>query len=421
MGRKWHFLLIGCLLSIGNIMLGQKTFFQGVDSITQTYLGQKPQSGVAIAWVWDSASFIATYGYAHTAAQTRVEPYTIFPLGELSQVFTTAIMARMEQEGELAVTTSVAHYLPVGVNVPYYQAITCEPDRDYFSPFPDLEKESALAHIYCYAEQDSPVIPISLCHLASHRSGLPTYPKGVRRSLKQLTLPNAFPTQQLWESLDGAPLRFRPGHFYHPSPYGMAVLASAISVQRGYEFEEIFFQEIGDPLGLIDTRFSLLPSQQPLLAQGYTRKGKSVLPRYYHALAPAMGLNSSAEDMLSVLEVMMGVCGTEDPLYQAFSSCQTSQYSLQDKTQAETYVGYGWFIRPWNNTNFIRWQVGNPPGYASYIGWIEGLNVGVVILANREGEVQELGEQLLNWFEFYQQQKPNETTIRPFIGYRESQ
>lgn len=165
----------------------------------------------------DGATYFA-YGQADRTDGRTVDERTLFEIGSITEVFTTAVLADMVERGELRLTNLVQDYVPDGVTVPMRQARA-----------------------------------MTFTHLATHTSGLPYMPD----NLPSTDCNNPFAgysVEQMFEFLDGYILTRTPGALYEYSNFGMGLLGHLLARLAQTDYESLLRQRIADPLGLADTR-----------------------------------------------------------------------------------------------------------------------------------------------------------------------
>jgi serine-type D-Ala-D-Ala carboxypeptidase/endopeptidase len=181
-------------------------------------------------------------------------------------VFTALLLADMVCRGEMGLDDSVARHLPGDFRLP------------------ELDGH-----------------PITLADLATHTSGLPSWPP----------FPGA-PLCPLW--LDSI-ARFSVEDFkawlvdFHPEPHpptaagwwysnsGYALLGMALAFRGGQPFETRLQARVIKPMGLHDTTFHPTAALGPRLADGHDAALKSIPPLNIGIFSPAGALRSTPRDL----------------------------------------------------------------------------------------------------------------------------
>jgi len=217
---------------------------------------------------------------------------------------------------------------------------------------------------------------ITFCHLASHTSGLPINPKGLFswnpfKKDKQKRDPYVdFPKEELYKNMEKVLLNYKPGSVFDYSNWGIALLGNLTADIANQTYGNLLEERILQPLGLTDTRLVLHKSQNERFATGHTLSGKPTDHWHFQSMAPALGLKSSANDLLTFIKA-----------------------NINKRFDRKLSMGYGWFTSRLNEaTNMpIQWISGGTGGFRSFVGFNKDTQTGVVVLSNSSNPVDELG------------------------------
>jgi serine-type D-Ala-D-Ala carboxypeptidase/endopeptidase len=217
-------------------------------------------TGVSIGIVDHGACRIFTYGTA--------KPDSLIEIGSLTKTFTGLILAQMVEQGKVKYDEPVRELLPAGV----------------------------------LAKSTGP--EITLLDLAIQHSGLPRMPD----NFKPADLANPYadyrPTD-LYAFLVQHGLEKPANSPFLYSNLGMGLLGQALANRAGITYPELIKQQITGPLGLKDTVVALSPEQASRFLQGHDAEHREVHAWDFDALAGAGGIRSTADDMLTYLEVQL--------------------------------------------------------------------------------------------------------------------
>jgi len=370
------------------------------------YMNQRNIPGMAMGFVTPNEEGLYTYGYADQAQTRRIGEKTIFELGEVSATFTTAMMIDMYFEDEINIYQPLQFFVPPYVEVPCFEQIVCRVERpgELRVP-PNVEGVPLLGGVSCYAEVDTPVIPITFCRLATHHAGLPSYPEKLNKyhlstqKNKARFFPEKTRTEDIYQIFMSQELMSRPGTQYHYSNLGTAILGHILAYQKQITYGQLLEKRISNPLGLLNTVVSLGEKESPLMATGYNLMGKAVVHRDWEGFAPAMGIKSTPEDMMIYLEANAGVLQAQ-PLVAAFDECHVPHGLIWDKHWKDLRTGYGWFVLPLNKGKTYRiWSEGSTTGFSSFIGIIPETQTGVFLMSNSPRNLRKLGFDLMELVE----------------------
>ncbi len=227
------------------------------------------------------ASFEAV-GYQDLAKKTPMRKDSLFRIASLTKPVTCAGIMILVDQGRLSLIDPVEKYLPE------YRSLKLNPC-------------GTRAGYNC--EAVSPSRPMNIEDLMTHTSGL----------LSSVDTPNEPKSLADLVSLGAkTELLFEPGTAWSYSNIGIDILGRIIEVVSKQPFDRFLQQEIFQPLGMIDTSFTVPVEKRSRLASLYTYKdGKLNLvdadwgsQQKVAIPSPAGGLVSTAADMLRFNEMM---------------------------------------------------------------------------------------------------------------------
>lgn len=202
----------------------------------------EPGLGLAIGVMRDGVRRTWTYGEARRD--------TLYELASISKTFTAMLLTRMAAEGRVRLDDRIL-------------------GRD-----------------------------ITLLDIATHRSGYDRTPDNLRPAVNGG--PPDYDVAKLYDWAKRRRVPPRAERVFLYSNGAFALLGQELAQRAGTTFEQLLAERIAGPLGLRDTVVRPAPDQERRLAQGYYN-GRAV-PRWdMGALAPAGGVRSTVEDMLTYL------------------------------------------------------------------------------------------------------------------------
>jgi CubicO group peptidase (beta-lactamase class C family) len=205
---------------------------------------------------------------------------------------------------------------------------------------------------------------ITLLDLATHHSGLPGMPTNFRPA--DPSNPAAdYDAAALTRWLRGqyVPPRDERGFAY--SNAGFSVLGLELANRAGSTYPDLLRDRITGPLGLRDTAVRLSPDQQARLAQGWNGANR-VHPWDMDALAPAGGIRSTVEDMLTYATAWLHGLN------------RTALIPRADM-MAGRRIGLAWIYEPATD---CYWHNGATGGYTSHLFFCPQGGYAAVVLAN---------------------------------------
>ncbi len=312
-------------------------------------LAAVPKSaGVAVGLIQDGVPRVLGYGRLSKDQPAAPDGDTVFEIGSLTKTFTGILFDQAVREGAVALDDPISKYLPKEVRVPTRNGR-----------------------------------PITLLHLATHRSGLPRLPSNF--APKDATNPYAdFTVEDLYDCLDTVELPRDPGQKYEYSNLGMGLLGHILSLNAHRPYEALVVDGICTPLGMKDTRITLSADQKRRLAPGHAADGEPASNWDLPTLAGAGALRSTANDLLRYLAANLD-----------------GRYSGAHAEQAAIGEGQG-IALAWHRMQLskngakIVWHNGGTGGYRCWAGFVAETKTAVVVLSNSAADVDLLGVALLN-------------------------
>jgi CubicO group peptidase (beta-lactamase class C family) len=172
-----------------------------VDDYIQHQMAINHVPGVAVAVVRDGKVIkMKAYGLANLEWQQRVTPDTAFQLASSTKPFTGMLVMRLQEEGKLKLTDSVAKYLPNA---------------------PESWK------------------PVTLRHLIDHSSGIPDHVPDAGKTVDEFVA-----------AAQALPLVHAPGASAEYGIGGYKVLSKVIEVAAGMPYTQALKRYVTGPLGL---------------------------------------------------------------------------------------------------------------------------------------------------------------------------
>jgi serine-type D-Ala-D-Ala carboxypeptidase/endopeptidase len=257
----------------GTVQFEAATVPQSIKTSIQRRVDYAYNPGIVIGIVDRNGRDFYSYGTTSIVGGTLPDENTLYEIGSISKVFTATLLAQMAENGDVKLSDPVASFLPQEVNVP-----------------------------------SRPQNPITLEHLATHASGLPSDPPAIAEN-NPVNPFFPFPATALYDFLDSYQLTRSPGDEYEYSNLGMGLLGHAISLHLAKPYEEAFQERILLPLGMNDTVVTPTSELNARRAQGYN--GIVTRPEFsMDSLEAAGSWLSTANDMLTFLEHPLAVCRT---------------------------------------------------------------------------------------------------------------
>jgi D-alanyl-D-alanine-carboxypeptidase/D-alanyl-D-alanine-endopeptidase len=313
----------------------------------QQRLGSKSGVGIVVATLEKGKPpRIVTVG--SSGSKTLLDGNTVFEIGSVTKVFTSALLADMVQRGEVRLDDPISKYLPATVRVP------SRGGRQ-----------------------------ITLLELATQSSGLPRLPNNL--SPADMMNPYAdYTVKKLYDFLSSYELPRDVGSQFEYSNLGVGLLGHVLSLRAGKSYEALLTERILEPLGMRHTRIVLTPEMREHLATGHNGAGTAVPNWDLPTLAGAGALRSTANDMLKFLAANL------DSLSGPVARALALGHTPRREAGSQMKIGLGWITAGQIGTP-LTWHNGETGGYHSFIGFDREAERGVVILANLGGSIDDIG------------------------------
>ena len=204
---------------------------------------------------------------------------------------------------------------------------------------------------------------VTLEHLATHTSRLPRIPRQLLPDLLRSPRdPYArFDVGRLEAAARGRRIRRGLGRRFAYSNLGYALLGLALSRAASAPYEELVEERICRPLGLDRTMFTP-PVNRSRRMTPHRRVGAPVPPWHLAAMAPAGGLWSTVDDVLTWLRALVHLDDT--PLGAAIALACRPRVEV---TPGRLAVGLGWFVDAAGETP-VAFHNGGTGGFSSFGG-----------------------------------------------------
>ncbi|PWK44278.1 CubicO group peptidase (beta-lactamase class C family) [Actinoplanes xinjiangensis] len=272
-----------------------------------------------------------TGGHTEVRASGGLTVDSRLEIGSVTKVFTSLILARLAEAGEVRLDQPLADFLPAPAG-------------------------------------------ITLRHLATHTSGLPRLPKGML--LKALLRPNTpdpyahCTADYLIENLS----RIRPatpGTRFRYSNLGAGLLGLALSRHTGLSYGDLVAREITTPLGLTST------GAGGPVAPEYDAKRRPTAPWNLADLVGAGGLRSTAADLITFVRAHV----EESPVTAAVGL----SLDVEHRVNPFLTVRLGWMaqrMHPKLGGHLQIYHNGQTGGAFAFVGFDPEKRVGVVVLSD---------------------------------------
>jgi len=283
-------------LGIGLVAVAQlpaATPNQSIDQLLATrYPPGRPGASVLVKRGRE-VLFRKAYGLASLELGVPTRPEHVFRIGSVTKSFGAVVILQLVDEGKLSLDVPISTYL-----------------------------------------KDTPKAweKITLAHLLSHTSGLPSYTSGPQGGYAVLRAkPRSL--DEVLATLHDLPLDFEPGTAFTYSNSGFLLLEKIIETTTGQGFAFNLRHRITEPLGLKHTRQCLVDETTPGLVSGYTDGGHPTYPAPLDIAFMDGGMVSTVADLAAFTEALHGGRLLRPETYRRMTT--------QVRTPDGSGVGYG--------------------------------------------------------------------------------
>jgi CubicO group peptidase (beta-lactamase class C family) len=310
-------------------------------------------AGVVVGILENGRRRFVSYGSAGPG-RPALDEHTLFEIGSISKTFTGLLLADAVVRKEARLDQPVAELLPAGTTVPTRggRAITLE-------------------------------------LLSTHRSGLPRLPANMAPA--KPTDPYAdYDAKRLYAFLGSHALTRAPGDSAEYSNLGAGLLGHALTLRaRAPSWGALVRDRITGPLGMRETFVDVPASHAARVAVGHNGSRDTVPAWHLDALAGAGALRSSAADMLTFLAAQM------DTSTGALARAIALGVAPRADFAPGLRVALGWLVAGRASTP-IWWHNGGTGGFRSIAAFDPARKTAVVVLANSETSVDDIGLHLMD-------------------------
>jgi CubicO group peptidase (beta-lactamase class C family) len=324
---------------------------------------QRQGTGVVVGVIDPKGKRVLAYGTMGVGGTRPVDGDTVFDLGSITKVFTALVLSDMVQRGEVALDDPAQKHLP------------------------DV-------HLLTHGGKQ-----VTLADLATHTAGLPSRPSNLDPSDPRQA--HGYPADLLYQFLSSYVPTRDPGTYYQYSSVGYGLLGEVLARKAGRSYQDLVKGRITQPLGMNDT--DITPSTVMLAHTpiGYDSHLVPVAHDHFQVLASAGALRSTANDLLTFLEAVLGYRKTPlAPAMEAMIKTRRPGGATPPSTGGRpwtTHIALGWNIYT-DGSREVVWKNGSVPGFRAFMGYERTARLGVVALINAQTAtgVDDIGLHLLD-------------------------
>ncbi|MRN57067.1 serine hydrolase domain-containing protein [Paenibacillus monticola] len=220
---------------------------------------------------------------------------------------------------------------------------------------------------------------LTVRHLLSHTGGLEAvHDLGIR------------PHEGSGDLLSNVRSAHPVGQFWYTNA-GYTLLQLLIEKVSGRSFADYMYEEILEPLGMINSSFSLGHDELvDDVAAGHSYLGQQV-PVLWHAQQAAAGLHTTLDDLICFAQANLnGGAGVLQPDMVAL---------MHNRVERPIPYGLGYHILTLPNSTRLIWHSGHNRGFRTWIGFVPKRQKALVMLTNSDFGQSVIADVVRNWLE----------------------
>jgi CubicO group peptidase (beta-lactamase class C family) len=320
------------------------------DQFVRTVLKDWKIPGLAVGIIKGDSIFLSKgYGYRNLEQKLPVTGKTIFPIASVTKTFTGIDLCLLEEEGKLNLQQPVKEYVP------------------QFALYNDLLTNET-----------------TLIDLLSHRTGLPSHDAvwwGTDKTREQLFngLRYLQPNKGLREEWQYSNISYMAAGYI-------------LQLVSGDSWETYTRKKILEPLGMSATHFSVKEIEgssdfsYPYVFQNGEIKRRAF--RNLDAIGPCGGINSSLEDMLKYLQMLVGKGTYKDKRIvseNVLLKAQRPVITMPHRSANGIALAYGLGFQQESFDKYMLLEHrGQIDGFTSVLTLVPEKKIGIILLANTE-------------------------------------
>ncbi|MDR3504407.1 MAG: serine hydrolase [Legionella sp.] len=298
---------------------------------------QKVAPGLLIGVISGNEQAVISCGETKIGNNQRPQMDTVWPIGSVSKVFTTQMLAEMVAQGQVKLNSTIDELMQNG-----------------------KKNEN----------------PITLLDLATHSSGLPRMlPSLPDNEDYQINIPYDMPEFVKWYNTYKP--QYKPGAHYQYSNVGFGLLGQLLAKKMGTDFNGLMNQLIAQPLQLKDTTVKLSPEQQKREVASYWINNDLIKKDWeFNFEQPSGGIYSTMPDMLRFTA------------YQLSHESRAREISVLSQA---SYIYQSEFSNPFefgDDAMALGWHVSFPnkalPVQLVKNGWVDGVTTHIQLTPSKD-------------------------------------
>ena len=310
--------------------------------------------------VGDRLAYVEAFGVRDVETGEPMRVDTPFQIGSITKAFTATLTCLLRDRGLLRLDDPVERFLPADARIDHRL-------------------------------EDGPAI--TLGHLLTHTSGLPSNPPNRRNRPDGPSVMLPYDVDDLYAGLRATSLAAPVGARVAYSNYGIGLLGHALERAAERPFESMLKDELLTPLGMNDSTITPSPDQESHLASCYWPAPwpRVARPRWEFGEVSAFGgMISTVPDLARFAKLYLGThprAGGDAPLLAASAVDEliTPRRLINDDWTAA--LGLVWWIHHTDLGVDVVSHGGEVDGYGGHLAFAPRHGVAVIVLTNVGGDM----------------------------------
>jgi CubicO group peptidase (beta-lactamase class C family) len=222
---------------------------------------------------------------------------------------------------------------------------------------------------------------ITLGHIVTHTSGLPSLPPAWARRLEPVSRAGIalrdpwalFTVRDMADALRTITLTRAPGTRFEYSNFAMGLLGQSLAVGGEAAYESVIGPRIAAPLGLRDTGARLTPAQSRRKAMGHDRAGAPTPDWHLGPVSGAGALYGTVDDLLRYAHAHVALAPAR--LAPALRLTRETRF-----TAGELAVTVNWMVGTLASGRRALWHNGETGGFRSFCAFCPAAGTAVAVL-----------------------------------------
>ncbi len=312
---------------------GQKDVASFIQRKGDSLLKKESLPGIFVGVLQNGKRQYFNFGYAVPDEKIPFDEQTLFEAGSITKTFTAYIVESILQEKGIPDSSSIISYLPDSVRT------------------------------------NKALEPITFRALLNHTSGLPRLPENMSLSGLDMAPYDNYTEKDLFAYLEVAQPKADGKSNY--SNLGMGLAGVLAQRMTGKNYESLLQQYVFTPFGIDNTKTGTAKK-----SQGYFQTEKAAYWQM-NALAPAGGLKTTAEQMLTYLS------GMSKPANAKLNATIGRLLEPTASLSPVMRIGKGWHTFEQKGKSTIYWHNGGTFGFSTFAAFVKDTAQAVIVVVNR--------------------------------------